>query len=182
MANRHTEVWIGIETEPKIRGMASTKRKGDLAELKVAAHLLELGYRIAIPYGEDWDYDLILVRSEAFERVQVKHSTSDGRVIHIRCRSHSLTNGRIRRTKSYTAATVDWLAVYDATTQSCHYVPAAMLGAGRAQLSLRLEPSNNGQRALTHDAAHFLVPEPPPGHDGASGTRTHDLRDANAAL
>ena len=59
--------------------MASTKLKGDLAELKVAAHLLQLGYRIAIPYGEDWDYDLILIRGDAFERVQVKHATSDRR-------------------------------------------------------------------------------------------------------
>jgi hypothetical protein len=97
--------------------VASTKLKGDLAELKVAAHLLELGYRIAIPYGEDWDYDLILIRGDAFERVQVKYATSNGRVVHVNCRSHSLTNGKVRRTKLYTAATVDWIAVYDATTR-----------------------------------------------------------------
>jgi hypothetical protein len=42
--------------------MASLKMKGDLAELKVAADLLERGYKIAIPYGEDWDFDLIIER------------------------------------------------------------------------------------------------------------------------
>ena len=40
------------------------KAKGDLAELKVAADLRARGYRIAIPYGEDWDFDLILCRSD----------------------------------------------------------------------------------------------------------------------
>jgi PD-(D/E)XK endonuclease len=40
--------------------MASLKTKGDLAELKVAADLVERGYRIALPFGEDNDFDLIL--------------------------------------------------------------------------------------------------------------------------
>jgi hypothetical protein len=58
------------------------KAKGDLAELKVAGDLRARGYRIAFPYGEDWDYDLILCRQDGWlERVQVKHSCSDGRVI-----------------------------------------------------------------------------------------------------
>lgn len=162
--------------------MALTKLKGDLAELKVAAHLLELGYRIAIPYGEDWDYDLILIRGEAFERVQVKHTTSDGQVAHVRCFSQSLTNGKVRKRKLYTAATIDWIGVYDSTTRSCLYVPAGLLGDGRAQISLRLAPTLNGQRALTHDAVNFRSPEPPPRADGASGTRTHALSDANRTL
>ena len=128
--------------------MAPTKRKGDLAELKIAAHLAELGYRIAFPYGEDWDYDLILIRGEKFERVQVKHATSDGRVIEVNCFSRSLTRGKVKRTKHYTAETVDWIAVYDATTDLCFYVPSAMLGTGRYAVSLRLVPALNGQRAL----------------------------------
>jgi hypothetical protein len=44
--------------------MASLKTKGDLAELKVATDLVERGYRIAIPYGEDNDFDLILCRDD----------------------------------------------------------------------------------------------------------------------
>ena len=37
------------------------KAKGDLAELKVATDLIERGYMVALPYGEDWDFDLVLV-------------------------------------------------------------------------------------------------------------------------
>ena len=61
--------------------MASLKMKGDLAELKVATDLLERGYKIAIPYGEDWDFDLIFSRANRLERVQVEHATSNGAFI-----------------------------------------------------------------------------------------------------
>jgi hypothetical protein len=58
--------------------VAALKRKGDLAELRVAADLMARGHRIAIPYGEDWDYDMIVCRGGRLERVQVKHARSDG--------------------------------------------------------------------------------------------------------
>lgn len=134
------------------------KAKGDLAELKVAVDLLERGHKIAIPYGEDCDFDLVLIRNNRLERVQVKHATSDGSVICVRCRSHSLTNGKIRRTKQYTAETIDLLAVYDATTRRCYYVPAEELGEGRANLHLRLKPARNGQRLRTRRAENYLDP------------------------
>ena len=44
----------------------------------------------------------------------------------------SLTNGRVRQTKRYTAATIDWLAVYDATTSRCFYIQASDLGSGKS--------------------------------------------------
>lgn len=135
--------------------MASLKTKGDLAELKVAADLIERGYRIAIPYGEDHDFDLILIRDDQLERVQVKYTRSDGTVIAVKCYSHSLTSGRIRRTKQYTGASIDWLAVYDATTECCYYVPAAKLGSGRRILHLRLTATKNSQRARIHWADDY---------------------------
>jgi hypothetical protein len=58
--------------------MASLKQKGDLAELKVAADLMERGCRISIPFGEDCDYDLIADYEGRLHRVQVKHTRSDG--------------------------------------------------------------------------------------------------------
>jgi hypothetical protein len=101
---------------------------------------------VAFPYGEDWDYDLILCREGGtFERVQVKYTRSDGRVIEVRPRSSSLTNGKVKATKYYTAAMIDWLAVWDATLDRCFYVPATELGSGMNLLSLRVSPSLNGQ-------------------------------------
>jgi PD-(D/E)XK endonuclease len=122
------------------------KAKGDLAELKVAADLRARGYRIAIPYGEDWDFDLILCREDGkFERVQVKYVRSDGCIVAVRPRSSSITNGKVRATKYYTAATIDWLAMWDATLDRCFYVPATELGAGMNLMTLRLSPSRNNQ-------------------------------------
>ena len=134
------------------------KAKGDLAELMVAVDLLRRGHKIATPYGEDGDFDLVLIRGNQLERVQVKHANSDGAVINVRCRSHSLTNGKIRRTKHYTAETIDLLAVYDATSDQCYYVAAKELGAGRSTLCLRLTPARNGQRLGTRHAEDYLNP------------------------
>ena len=40
--------------------------------MMVAADLMRRGYKIALPYGEDWDYDLIVCRDgTTLERVQV---------------------------------------------------------------------------------------------------------------
>jgi hypothetical protein len=56
--------------------MAPLKLKGDRAEIEVARDLIRRGLRIAIPYGEDWDFDL-----------------ARRKVIPVRCRSSSLTTG-----------------------------------------------------------------------------------------
>jgi PD-(D/E)XK nuclease superfamily protein len=132
-----------------VKGVVKTpltrKGKGDLAELKVACDLVQRGYRTAFPYGEDNDYDLILLRGDETERVQVKYSAARNGVILVRCKSHSLTNGKIRRTKHYTAEMIDWLAVYEPTTDCCFYVSADELGAGRSEISLRLSPTRNNQ-------------------------------------
>jgi hypothetical protein len=135
--------------------MAPVKAKGDLAEVIVAADLLRRGHKVAFPYGEDWDYDLIVCREGRLERVQVKHTRSDGRAIAVRCRSQSLTNGRVRATKRYTAATVDWIAVYDATTERCFYVPSADFD-GHSQLILRLQPARNNQRERVRPAEDYV--------------------------
>jgi hypothetical protein len=123
--------------------------------MMVAADLMRRGHKIAFPYGEDWDYDLIVCREERLERVQVKHSCSDGHVIRVKCFSHSLTNGKVRNTKRYTSQTIDWLAIYDPTSECCYYIPAAKLGAGRSNLHLRLTPARSGRKQGINLAADY---------------------------
>jgi hypothetical protein len=132
------------------------KSKGDLAELMVATDLLKRGYKIAIPYGEDWDYDLIVCRKSKLERVQVKYTESDGDVVVVRCRSHSLTNGKVISIKRYTASMIDWLAVYDRTSDACYYVPASELADGRSMLHLRLTPALNGKTTKIRFARDYV--------------------------
>lgn len=45
---------------------------------------------------------------------------------------------------------------YDVTTVRCYYLPAALLGTGRAQLNLRLTPARNHQVRGVHMAVDFL--------------------------
>ena len=147
--------------------MAPLKMKGDRAELEVARDLIRRGYRIAFPYGEDWDFDLIFSRpdSHQLERVQVKYTRSDREVILVRASSNSLTNGKVRRVKHYTAKSIDWLAVYDATTDRCYYGPAWELGdKGMSHLTLRLTSPKNGQMLRIRYANDYLDPTPP--HQG----------------
>jgi PD-(D/E)XK nuclease superfamily protein len=136
--------------------MAPLKQKGDLAELMVAADLRRRGLKIAFPYGEDWDYDLIVERRGKLERVQVKHTRSNGEILVVQARSHSLTKGRVRSTKRYTSRTIDWLAAYDAATSRCYYIPADALGEGMSTLTLRLTPARNGQILGVRAAADYL--------------------------
>ena len=158
--------------------MSSLKQKGDLAELKIATDLIDRGCRISIPFGEDCDYDLIADYEGRLHRVQVKYTRSDGRFILVRCRSHSLTNGKVRVTKLYTAEMVDWIAVYDCTSERCFYCPSSELGAGRATLTLRLQPARNGQRIGIRNAEDYA--EPDFGRDPSGGVEPAGIEPATS--
>jgi hypothetical protein len=132
------------------------KAKGDIAELKIAADLRARGYKLAFPYGEDVDFDLILCRGDGtLERVQVKYAQSNGRVITVRAGSQSLTNGKVMATKRYTVSMIDWLAVWESSLDRCFYIPAAELGAGMNMLHLRLVPALNNQMRRIRPAEQY---------------------------
>ena len=92
--------------------------------------------------------------------MQVKHAVLRGEVIPVRCRSTSLTNGRVKKIKRYTAKTIDWIATYCPDTDQCYYVSATELRNGRDEISLRLGPPLNCQRRGIRYAAHYLDPTP----------------------
>lgn len=67
--------------------MGSTKARGDIGEALVIAEAKKRGYQVAIPYGENWRYDLIVQRAGKLERIQCKYTKSDGARIIVKCRS-----------------------------------------------------------------------------------------------
>jgi hypothetical protein len=117
--------------------MTTTRDKGDEAELAIAADLLRRGYKVAIPFGQGWDYDLILVRDRRFERVQVKYTEEKDGVIIVRARCHSVVKGKVSRTKVYTSEHVDWVAVYEKKSGMCYYLPSSMLNTSTGLLTIR---------------------------------------------
>ena len=120
--------------------MAETKHKGDLAEAIIIAECIKRGYKVALPLGEDWRFDLIVLRHGNLERVQCKYTESDGNVIVVMCRSAN-NWGTIK----YTSDDIDWIAVYDKTTDQCYFISSDFLGKiGRSMIKLRLtKPKNN---------------------------------------
>jgi hypothetical protein len=63
--------------------MGITTAKGEIGEAIILADLQRQGHGVAIPFGHDLPYDLIVVRKEdgRLDRVQCKYTTSDGRVV-----------------------------------------------------------------------------------------------------
>lgn len=122
--------------------MGRTTEAGEIGEAAILADIRRQGHGVAIPFGHSLPFDLIVIRHEtgALERVQCKYTTSDGKVVRVVVGSHSAWVGY-----RYTAQMVDWMAVYDATTNRCFYIPA-WTWDGQTQLNLRLAPTANGQK------------------------------------
>lgn len=131
--------------------MAITKTKGELGEALIMADILRRGYRVALPVGEDWSYDIIVLKDERFERVQCKYTESKNGVISVKCRS--CNNWSI---KKYSSKEIDWIACYDHTSDKCYYIPSVMLGDGRTEIKLRLSPTKNNQQKKVLHARDFL--------------------------
>ena len=124
--------------------MAKTKLKGDIGQSMIMADILRRGYKLAVPFGEDWDYDLIVLRNGIFQRIQCKYTESKNGVVMVYCRS---CNGW--SLKKYSSETIDWMACYDAITSTCYYIPAHLLGGGMSMLTLRLDaPKNNATKNI----------------------------------
>lgn len=121
---------------------ARTTEKGEIGEAMVIADLIKQGHDIAIPFGHNLPFDLIVVRKENgnLEKVQVKYTTGDGRIVKVKIES---TSAWVRH--RYTAAEVDWVAVYDATTDRCYYVHSSVWD-GQGTMNLRVVPTANGQK------------------------------------
>ena len=51
---------------------------------------------------------------------------------------------------------IDWLAVYDAGTRHCYYVPASEQGDGMSVLHLRLRDARNNQRLGVRFASDYV--------------------------
>jgi len=121
--------------------MGKTNAKGEIGEAMILADVQRQGHSIAIPFGHDLPFDLIVVRKEdgALEKVQCKYTTSNGRVVVVRVMSNSAWV-----THRYTKEEVDWMGVYDATTDQCFYLPS-MVWDGQVAVNLRLVPTVNGQ-------------------------------------
>lgn len=96
--------------------------KGDLAELRYAAKLKELGYTILIPFTEGQHYDIVVDTGDDMVRVQVKSSTliDDDRV---KFNCFNSSTSKSGNATYYTKEMIDGLGIYNADTDGYFYIP-----------------------------------------------------------
>jgi hypothetical protein len=123
----------------------STKLVGDRSEAAVLAALINAGYKISIPFGENHRYDLLADDGERILRVQVKTGKMSGDVIRYSCSSsHSHRGGVFARPYF---GQVDIIAVFCPQNGKVYILPEKEFVATRAHLRLS-EPANNQRRRI----------------------------------
>ena len=160
-------------------------RKGNVAELKIAAEAARLGIPVLRPMTEHERYDLVFEAQGSFHRIQCKHAARQGDVVCVRLESNRRgPEGFIRR--GYTAAEVDAIAAYCPELDRCYLIPIREVD-GRKQMMLRLAPARNGQRACLNWAAEYELDgavaqlgRAPAWHAGGRGFESHQLHSVEA--
>jgi PD-(D/E)XK endonuclease len=129
-------------------------RQGEIGEAMILADLQRQGHGVAIPWGHDLPFDLIVVRKEdgTLEKVQCKYTTSDGRGARAGYEQFGLGASSLHER----GGGLD--RVYDATTDQCFYLPASDWD-GQLAMAIRLTPTANGQLKGIRFAADFRVLE-----------------------
>lgn len=122
----------------------NTHTLGNIGEARVMFEAVKRGYTVCVPHGHDTRYDLVVDRCGKLERVQVKTTQSDGKCVTVRTRSVGKMDGHVIA-KQYTAVEVDWIVVYDITSDRCAFIPADALNDGRYSINLRLQPTASNQ-------------------------------------
>jgi hypothetical protein len=134
-----------------------TNQKGDIAEAEIALAAIRAGCTVSRPLTDHPPYDLVIEIGGRPLRVQCKWASLQRGVVQVRLRrcSHSPTQGYIR--SSYGADEIDAIAAYCDDLGECFLVPIGLVD-GRDWISLRVDPTRNGQRAALHLAADYTLP------------------------
>jgi hypothetical protein len=125
------------------------KTKGYVAELYVTARLIEDGWRVLNPVGENNRYDLVAEKKGRFIRIQVKYVTPKDGTLSVNCRSSN--NWSVLH---YSPEEIDVIAAFDAKDKSIYYIPVSEIN--HSLFKLRINPTRNKQKAKVHLAKDFV--------------------------
>jgi prevent-host-death family protein len=132
-------------------------RKGNAAELAIAAEAAQLGLSVLTPLTEHERYDLVLGIAGRLFRIQCKWASCHEDVIRVRLSSsyHSPTRGYVKST--YAADEIDAIAIHCADLGRNYLLPIELF-AGRSTAYLRLRAARNNQRAALNWASDYEFP------------------------
>ena len=129
-------------------------RKGNAAELAIAAEAARLDLLVYHPLTEHGRADLVLGIGDRLWRVQCKWGARVEEKIQVRLHTsyHSPTRGYV--IKTYDASEIDLVAVYCEELRRCYLLPPELF-VGRSHVWLRTGRAKNGQRAALNWAADY---------------------------
>jgi prevent-host-death family protein len=133
----------------------SPNDKGGIAEMKIATAAVELGVPVLRPVRDHCHYDLVFDVGDRLYRVQCKWGRliRAGSVVQVKIqRSRCTPAGYVR--SGYSPDELDFVAVYCGALDRCYLLPAE-LAVQRNEISLRVSPPLNGQRACINLAGDF---------------------------
>ncbi|MEO8613028.1 MAG: group I intron-associated PD-(D/E)XK endonuclease [Chloroflexota bacterium] len=137
-----------------------TKDKGDLGVAKTIPHLLEYGIRSCLPLSEHLPFDLIAVMPDftTLRRVQVKYRKIARRgCIELNFRSNYYDSNGIY-SKPVNMDEIDCYAIYSPETSEIYYLNINEIPQDMVAVTLRIEPTKNGQEKRVWWARDFVDP------------------------
>lgn len=120
--------------------MTNPKAIGERSEGIVLAELIRLGFAVALPFGNNQRYDLIVDEKNTLIRVQIKTSWWEDGSICFKVNSVNAFTGK-RRTYENDA---DVFMVYSPHTDKVYRMPVSECGSSAQYL--RVEPTRSGRR------------------------------------
>ena len=112
----------------------NTKQTGDETEARIIAALIEHGYSVSVPFGDNDSYDLIADLESELLCVQCKTGWIEDDVVRFKTASKTTTDGAVTMT-DYDGE-IDAFAVRCKDTDDLYWIP--LEDAGRKSTYLRL--------------------------------------------
>lgn len=138
-------------------GSQNTKHLGDVSEMKIATRLMELGYSVLNPIGDNDPYDLVFEDENGeLQKVQCKtgRTVADGRALKFSVSSQS----RHKSSERYTYhGQIDYFGVYYPENQKAYLVPFDEVSNCSYNARLRIEASKNNQSKRVRFAKEFKL-------------------------
>jgi len=128
------------------------KNKGSIGELEVASALMKLGYSVFTELGDNSKIDLIASKNNKLTTIQVKAYHSENGAVYVPTKK-SAKGYKYR----YKKTDADVFAVYIYDRDSIVYIPVETLLPKKAGITIRIDPTINGQTSNINYYTDYLT-------------------------
>jgi hypothetical protein len=136
--------------------MEHPKAVGDRSTLAVMLALRDAGYAIAVPFGENVRYDVVIDDGVRLARVQCKTGRLRNGAIRFMTSSSYAHHASPKEKSRHYLGQIDSFAVYCPETGGVYLIPIDDVPTTTRAL-LRVDPPRNGQRKRIRLAADYVI-------------------------